>query len=170
MRPHSLTPKDSELNRLGGERVPSREIRIEMNDHQRINSEEQLWVLAEPLLQQAGVTRSTMTGSSSLRLDGDLFATIDHHTGNLVIKLNEQRVSVLLENGEALPFAPTRRRFREWASIPHRQQPRWASLLDEAFQRAVNRRTPSPRRPTEPSFPRSRHCQESSVSVRGGRQ
>ena len=80
--------------------------------------EERFWALGAPLLNQPGLTRSTMMGFACLRLDGDFFATCDHRSGDLVVKLNEQRVSVLLESGDAEPFAPNGRRFREWASIP----------------------------------------------------
>lgn len=59
--------------------------------------EARFWALAEPLLEQAGVTRSTMMGFPCLRLDGDFFASCDHRTGELVVKLDEQRVSALDE-------------------------------------------------------------------------
>jgi len=48
------------------------------------------WALAKPLLRRAGVTRSTMIGFPCLRLDGDFFASCDHRTGELVVKLNEE--------------------------------------------------------------------------------
>lgn len=108
--------------------------------------EEQFWALAAPLLNQPGVTRSTMMGFACLRLDGDFFATCDHRTGDLVVKLNESRVSVLLESGAADPFAPNGRRIREWASIPLERHRSWGRLLDEALDLAAARKSALPTR------------------------
>ena len=103
--------------------------------------EKQFWSLAEPLLARAGVTRSTMMGFPCLRFDGDFFASCDHRSGNLVVKLDEPRVIELVNAGKAEPFAPNGHRFREWASIPVGRQRSWANLLDEALQCAAHRRT-----------------------------
>ena len=110
--------------------------------------EERFWALAGPLLRQAGVTRSTMMGFPCLRLDGDFFASCDHRNGNLVVKLDEQRVDVLIAAGKAEPFAPNGRRFREWASIPPDKHRSWQALIDEGLQAAAGRRS-SPTRSTK---------------------
>ena len=99
------------------------------------------WKLAEPLLDQAGVTRSTMMGYPCLRLHGDFFATIDRRSGHLVVKLDEPRVNELLEQGDAEPFAPNGRRFREWAAISYQRRRAWARLLDDALAAAAGRVT-----------------------------
>ena len=114
-----------------------------MNEQARTRREKSFWTLAEPLLHQPGVTRSTMMGFACLRLDGDFFATCDHRTGHLVVKLNQERVSVLLDSGAAEPFAPSGRPFREWASIPVRRRRSWGGLLDEALELAAMRKTKS---------------------------
>ena len=101
--------------------------------------ERRFWALAEPLLQQPGITRSTMMGFPCLRLGGDFFASCDHRTGDLVIKLDERHVTRLLERGQAEPFAPNGRRFRAWASIPFSRRRSWAGLLDEALELAAAR-------------------------------
>ena len=101
--------------------------------------EERFWSLAEPLLARSGVTRSTMMGFPCLRLDGDFFASFDHRSGDLVVKLDEHRVVALVDAGQAEPFAPNGRPFREWASISVRRQRGWAKLLDEALQCAADR-------------------------------
>ncbi len=121
-----------------------------MNESKRARGENRFWTLAEPLLQHAGVSRSTMMGFPCLRLNGDFFASCDHRTGNLVVKLDEEAVSNLIDDGKAEPFAPNGRRFREWASIPVRRQRSWQALLDEALQIAATRTT-SPRRATKRS-------------------
>lgn len=103
--------------------------------------ETQFWKLAQPLLDQTGVTRSTMMGFPCLRLHGDFFATIDRRTGHLVVKLDEGRVNDLLERGEAETFAPNGRPFREWAAIPYQRRRSWARLLDDALAAAAARLT-----------------------------
>lgn len=97
------------------------------------------WELARPLLDQAGVTRSTMMGFPCLRLHGDFFATCDRRTGDLVVKLDEEQVNRLVAAQRAEPFAPNGRRFREWAAIPYERRRSWSRLLDAALDAAVCR-------------------------------
>ena len=110
--------------------------------------EKRFWDLAEPLFEQAGVTRSTMMGFGCLRLDGDFFASFDHRRGHLVVKLDEPMVTALLESRRAEPFAPSGRRFREWASVAPARHEDWDALLHEALQRAALRRVAT--RPLHP--------------------
>ena len=118
-----------------------------MSERPRTAGEDRFWALAEPLLEQAGVTRSTMMGFPCLRLNGDFFASCDHRNGNLVVKLDEQRVNELLDAGKAEPFAPSGRPFREWASIPVEKKRSWGPLLDEALELSSERLTSPDRRP-----------------------
>jgi hypothetical protein len=95
--------------------------------------EQRFWKLAEPLLQQPGVSRSTMMGLPCLRVDGAFFASCDQRTGDLLVKLPEARVDALVATGRAHPFAPAGRRFRQWAAVPPQRGSRtWRSLLDDA--------------------------------------
>ena len=112
----------------------------------RTPNDERFWALAQPLLEQAGVTRSTMMGFPSLRLDGDFFACCDRQTGDLVVKLNATRAAELIDAGEAASFAPNGRPFREWARVPQRRHRSWAALLDDALQCSVERQSTRPRR------------------------
>jgi hypothetical protein len=57
-----------------------------------------------------------------------------------VVKLDEFRVTELVEEGKAEAFAPGGRPFREWASILVRRKRRWARLLDDAVQCAARGR------------------------------
>jgi hypothetical protein len=105
--------------------------------------QERFWTLARPLLRRAGVTRSTMMGFPCLRLDSDFFASCDHRSGELVVKLDEQRARALVDAGKAEPFAPNGRRFREWVTVPHQRHRSWPALLEEALELAAARRSTS---------------------------
>lgn len=93
---------------------------------------EYFWDLAEPLLAQPGTTIGTLMRLPCLRAEGSFFATCDHRTGDLIVKLPRQRVKALIDTGQAQPFAPAGRTFKEWASIPRRDEAIWRALLAEA--------------------------------------
>jgi uncharacterized protein YndB with AHSA1/START domain len=128
--------RDPGPDQLAGERVPT------------ADPETAFWALARPLLDQAGVTRSTMMGFACLRLDGDFFATVDHRSRAMVVKLDRAQVDELLADGQAHPFAPNGRRFQEWASIPTDAQDRWEQLLHQALATSARRRSSHPARTT----------------------
>ena len=96
-------------------------------------TEADFWAVAEPLLTTDTVTRSTMMGLPCLRADGRFFASFDRRTTALLVKLPEARVNELIQSGEAEPFAPSGRRFREWASIDPGRSEIWSSRLREAL-------------------------------------
>ena len=94
-----------------------------------------------------------MMGFPCLRTDGKFFASCDHRTGALVVKLPEARVDELIETGRAEPFAPAGHPFREWASIPEARSRAWRRHLAEALdfvaalpQPTRTRRAPRSRR------------------------
>lgn len=89
------------------------------------------WELAQQLLAEPGVTRSTMMGYPCLRANGAFFACVERATGNLIVKLPAHRVSELAATGEAVPFAPNGRTFREWAAFPVADPAEWRALLAE---------------------------------------
>jgi hypothetical protein len=109
--------------------------------------QEQFARLAGPLLTRPGVASSTMMGLPCLRMDGRFFAACDRRTGSLLVKLSESRVTQLLDTGCAEPFAPSGRRFREWAAIPVALARTWGPLADEALAFAGQ----SPPKPGRPS-------------------
>jgi len=90
------------------------------------------WELAQQLLTEPGVTQSTMMGYPCLRADGAFFACVERTTGHLIVKLPARRVSELTARGQALPFAPNGRTFREWAAFPVADPAEWRALLTEA--------------------------------------
>lgn len=97
------------------------------------STESRFWAVAEPLLADAAVTRSTMMGLPCLRADGRFFASFDRRNTALVVKLPAARVDELIESGAAEPFAPSGRRFREWACVGSARPQAWPALLREAL-------------------------------------
>jgi hypothetical protein len=98
-----------------------------------MNKHEQLfWQLADELLEQQAVTRSTMMGYPCVRNEGAFFACIERGTGHLIVKLPADRVNELIASKRARPFAPNGRTFREWAAIPTGNRETWSALLKEA--------------------------------------
>jgi len=97
------------------------------------------WDIAEPLLTKPGTTIGTLMRFPCLRVNGNFFATCDHRTGDLIVKLARHRVAQLLVAGEGRPFAPAGRTFKEWATIPDRDEATWQALLAEAWTHARTR-------------------------------
>lgn len=97
-------------------------------------AEANFWAVAEPLLAATTVTRSTMMGLPCLRCSCRFFASFDRRSAALVVKLPAARVNELIQSGDAEPFAPSGRRFREWASIDSGRSETWPPLLDEALE------------------------------------
>jgi len=98
-----------------------------------VHSRETLfWELAQQLLAEPDVTQGTMMGYPCLRSNGAFFACVERATGHLIVKLPGQRVKELVTTGQALPFAPNGRAFREWAAFPVADPVEWRALLAEA--------------------------------------
>ena len=65
--------------------------------------ESQFWEVAAPLQSSPAVARSTVMGLPCLRVNGQFVASFDRRTGDLVVKLAEERVHELIERGQAHP-------------------------------------------------------------------
>ena len=61
------------------------------------------WALAAPLLSSGEATEGSLMGFPCLRTDGVFFATCDHRTGELIVKLPKQRVLDLIADGVGRP-------------------------------------------------------------------
>ena len=92
------------------------------------------WQAAEPSLTTGGVETGTMMGFPCLRVGGAFFASCDHRSGDLIVKLPEARVKELLTEKIGQAFAPAGRVFRQWVLIPDRDIDRWLTLIAEARQ------------------------------------
>jgi hypothetical protein len=84
-------------------------------------------------LARPDVATGTMMGFPCLRAAGAFFASCDHRTGDLIVKLPRERVQQLIAAGDGEPFAPAGRTFREWVLIDDRDQARWTALINEAL-------------------------------------
>ncbi len=98
-------------------------------------SEEKLkmfWDLANPMLIKGEAEEGTMMGFKCLRVQGKFFATLDHRTNDLIVKLPKERVLDLIDKGNAAPFSPNGRIFKEWATITYIDEPYWEQILQES--------------------------------------
>ena len=97
------------------------------------------------MLARPDVATGTMMGFPCLRVAGAFFASCDHRTGDLIVKLSRDRVAALIAEGVGKPFAPAGRTFHEWVLVDDREETRWAALIDEArvfVSGARDRRSP----------------------------
>ncbi|MEV6304502.1 DUF2461 family protein [Actinoplanes sp. NPDC051861] len=101
------------------------------------SGEKLFWELVEPMYADPSVRRSTMMGLPCVRRDGSFFASLEHRSGALLVKLPRHRVEQLLADGHGEPFAPAGRVFREWVALPDPDRDRWAALLSEALDHAA---------------------------------
>jgi hypothetical protein len=83
-------------------------------------------------LSDAGVSEGTGFGANAgLRVGGRIFAMLVR--GELVVKLPAERVTAIVDAGQATRFdAGKSRPMREWASIPAESDADWDALADEA--------------------------------------
>lgn len=93
----------------------------------------EFWELAEPYLARDGVDEGTILSFPCLQVDGHFFATGEHRSGDLIVKLPKERVAELVAAGDGEPFAPAGRTFKEWVRVPRRDPVRWTGLMDEAL-------------------------------------
>jgi hypothetical protein len=90
------------------------------------------WEASAAALARSDVATGTMMGFPCLRVSGAFFASCDHRSGDLIVKLPRHRVEQPIRAGAGKPFAPAGRTFREWVLVDDRDQARWAELIDEA--------------------------------------
>ncbi len=94
-------------------------------------AQDRFWELAEEFLVQSDIEKGTLMGHACLRVGGEFLATIERKTGNLVIKLNKERLAELVASREGLPFAPAGRVFSEWVAIPRENLEVWRERIEE---------------------------------------
>jgi hypothetical protein len=99
--------------------------------------------VAERMLEDPRVRRSTMMGYLCLRLGGRFFVSLDARADAIVVKLPRQRVRELIEEGVGDPFAPAGRVFGEWVSLPPRA---WMRGMRSSTRHVCSPRSVSPAR------------------------
>ena len=90
------------------------------------------WEVSAAALAHSDVATGTMMGFPCLRVSGAFFASCDHRSGDLIVKLPSAPCRAAHPAARGKPFAPAGRTFREWVLIDDRDQTRWAELIDEA--------------------------------------
>jgi hypothetical protein len=95
--------------------------------------------LCEEWLYRPNVVRSTMMGYPCLRAGGDFFSCANKDGTFLTVKLSKERVLEAIDAGEAAPFAPNGRVFKEWASVPADRMDEWPQWMQEAHDFVANK-------------------------------
>ena len=91
------------------------------------------WELIEELqLEDPRVEEGTIMNGRCARVAGEFLGLVDDKGSGMVVKLPRDRVDELIASGVGQPFAPAKKVFREWVSIPKRDRRRWRSLLRES--------------------------------------
>jgi len=92
------------------------------------------WELIEELqLEDPRVEEGTIMNGRCARVAGEFLGLVDFKGSGLVVKLPRARVDELIEQGVGRPFAPAKKVFREWVSVPTRDRRRWRALLREGI-------------------------------------
>lgn len=79
------------------------------------------------------ITWSTMMGFPCLRYEGAFFASLDHRSDDLVVKLAADDVAARVAAGSGKPFAPTGKVFREWLAIEPAAEQTWRAAMADAL-------------------------------------
>ena len=90
-------------------------------------------LIGELQLEDPRVEEGTIMGGRCARVAGEFLGLVDFKGSGLVVKLPQQRVRELIDEGLGQPFAPAGRVFKEWVSIPGRDRRRWRALLREGI-------------------------------------
>lgn len=91
------------------------------------------WELIEELqLEDPRVEEGTIMGGRCVRVAGEFLGLVDYKGSGLVVKLPRARVQQLIDDGVGRPFAPAKKVFAEWVSVPERDRRRWRALIRES--------------------------------------
>lgn len=83
-----------------------------------------------------GAEKSTMMDSPCLRYKGQFFAMMFERENALIIKVPEQRVNKLIQQGKGREFNFTKKRFKKWVLIPRDFEDHYEELMLEALEKA----------------------------------
>lgn len=92
--------------------------------------------LASKFIGSYGAEASTMMGTPCLRYKGEFFTMMFDRENALIIKVPEQRVLELIQDGTGLEFNFTKKKFKEWILIPEKNEDKYERLILEALDYA----------------------------------
>jgi hypothetical protein len=103
-----------------------------MSGQSNTKAQELFWSIAEELMAENPViVEGRIMSGRCLRVGDEFLALADYKDAGLVVKLSVERVQELIASGVGQPFAPAKRVFKEWVSVPKLDRRRWRSLLKE---------------------------------------
>lgn len=101
---------------------------------QELSPAELFWELIDELHgEDPRVAEGTIMGGRCARVGSEFLGCVDHRGSGLVVKLPKSRVDELIEQGHGQPFAPAKKVFKEWVSIPKLDRRQWKGLLRESI-------------------------------------
>ena len=93
------------------------------------------WELIEEFqLADPRIEEGTIMGGRCVRVAGEFVGLVDYKGSGMVVKLPRDRVQELIDQGVGRPFAPAKKVFTEWVSVPERDRRRWRALIAESIQ------------------------------------
>jgi hypothetical protein len=99
-----------------------------------VNAEELFWELADELrAEDPRVIEGTIMNGRCLRVEEEFLALVGYRGSGLVVKLPKARVAALIDEGVGQAFAPAKKVFSEWVSVPVLNRRRWRALLREGI-------------------------------------
>ena len=100
-----------------------------------VHPEGLFWELAADLQDKdPRIVEGTIMGGRCLRVGKEFLALVDYKGSGLVVKLPKERVAALIEQGKGRPFAPAKKVFKEWLSVPKPDRRQWRALLEEGVK------------------------------------
>lgn len=100
-----------------------------------MDADKLFWQLASELARDdERIVEGTIMNGRCLRVGAEFLALVDFKGSGLVVKLPRARVAELIESGQGQPFAPAKRVFKEWLSVPEPNRRRWRLLLREGVE------------------------------------
>lgn len=100
-----------------------------------LTDDDVFWELIDELqVDDPRIEEGTIMGGRCARVNGEFLALVSYKGAGLVVKLPSERVQELIDAGVGQPFAPAKRVFKEWVSIPTRDRRRWRTLLREGVE------------------------------------
>ena len=79
------------------------------------------------------ITIGTMMKTPCIRVKKNFLTMIDTKSGDLFLKLPEDRVNELIEQNIGEPFNFTKKQFKEWVIVPSTKSEIWIELCAEGY-------------------------------------